>query len=375
MKRLFPALLAAGVLVAGSVAALNPGEPRTRITAHFRSVAGLHPGSDVRILGVKVGEVLSVRPEGATARVVLAYERRTPAPADAVAVVVQPTLAGERYVQLAPAYRKGPVLPPGAELPVSRTATPVELDDVARGLGDLGAALGPEGANATGSLSRLVTTARRNLQGNGDTLNQTIEDVSRLASAAADGREDLFATVGDLQKVTATLAAGDGQVRAFSDDLAAVSRTLDGEKDELTAAIRTLSFALAQLSQFVRENGAALASNVQALGELSAVLVRQRDALATFLDLAPTALANLEQAHDPATGALAIRNTGSDPVATICRALSALPARQVPDGCAALPGILPGVLPGGRILARAPAAASTGVRLDSTLAGILGGQR
>lgn len=337
MKRLF-ALGAVFALVAGVALAVHR-DTGTRLTIHLTSAAGIFAGSDVRVLGVKIGTVTRVTPEGQSVRVELTYDH--PAPADAVAVVVQPTLVGERYVQLAPAYQGGPVLADGADLPTSRTATPVEPDELFRALDELGTALGPGGANNQGALARLIGTGRRNLDGNGTALNSTIRAVAKVARSAAEGSGDVVATVRDLEKVTAALGADDGSVRTFAADLAAVGAQLDDEKADLAVAVRTLTVALAQLAEFVKENGETLRGNVRALTDLSAVLVRQKDALATFLDVAPTALANLQRAYDPTTGSLAVRDSGCT-VPGVC-APARIPARAAAPGSGSA-GLLGGIL-------------------------------
>ena len=77
------------------------------VTAHLSSAVGLYPGSDVRILGVKVGKVLSVTPDGTSDTVRLEYDGKYRVPADAEAAVVSPSLVSDRYLQLLPAYTGG----------------------------------------------------------------------------------------------------------------------------------------------------------------------------------------------------------------------------------------------------------------------------
>ncbi|NED81419.1 ABC transporter substrate-binding protein, partial [Streptomyces sp. SID11233] len=79
-------------------------------------------------------------------------------PANARAVAVAPSVVADRYIQLTPAYTKGPRLRDGAELPLSRNRTPVEIDQLYDSLTELSKALGPEGANADGALSDLLDT-------------------------------------------------------------------------------------------------------------------------------------------------------------------------------------------------------------------------
>src|SRR5207249_249268 len=150
---------------------------------------------------------------GDSVTVVLEYDGKYRLPAHAQAAVVAPSLVSDRYVQLLPAYSGGPALRSGADIPLSRTAVPVELDQITGNLDRLSTALGPNGANKNGALSDLLDTAAKNLDGNGTRIHQTIGDLSQATATLAGGREDLFSTVTNLQQFTSTLAANDPQVR------------------------------------------------------------------------------------------------------------------------------------------------------------------
>jgi len=127
------------------------------LVAHFTRLVGVHEGSDVRVLGVRVGRVTKVRPQGRTVRVEMRYDRDLRVPAGATAIVVPPSVVSDRYVQLTPAYSGGAALADGADLPVERTSVPLEIDDIYRALDDFNKALGPTGANKDGALNDLLT--------------------------------------------------------------------------------------------------------------------------------------------------------------------------------------------------------------------------
>ena len=150
----------------------------------------VYPGSDVRILGIKVGEVESVTPAGRTVRVKFWWEAKHKVPATAKAVIASPSIVADRYVQLTPAYSKGDVMADGAEIPIDRTAVPLELDQIYQSLNDLSVALGPKGANDQGALSRLLDVSAKNLNGQGAKLNQTITDVSKLTGTLAGNSQE-----------------------------------------------------------------------------------------------------------------------------------------------------------------------------------------
>src|SRR5207248_6415998 len=295
-----------------------------RLVAHFASTVGIHEGSDVRVLGVRIGDVVRVVPQGRTVLVELRYDAKYPIPADVTAAIIPPSVVSDRYVQLTPAYAGGPVLPDGADLPLDRTAVPLELDDVYRALDQFNKALGPSGANSGGALKNLVATGAANLDGNGENLGATLDGFAKTLGTLADGRADLFGSLADLQRFVTALAESDQQVRRFNDQLATVSEQLAGESQDLAAALRNLATALADITTFVRDNRAALKSNVEGLTEVSGVLARQQQALAEVLTVAPLGLSNLNLSYNARSGTLDTRNDATgpyDPASYVCSLL------------------------------------------------------
>lgn len=318
------ALVVALALVAGTALVLWPRTSPVRVTAYFPRTVGIYPGSDVRVLGVRIGEVKKITPQGKRVRVELEYESGRRIPADAQAAIINSSVVSDRYVQLLPVYRKGPAMRDGAVIPESRTAVPVELDRIFDSLHTTAEAFGPRGANADGSLSRLLGVSADNLQGQGKQLNQTVEDLSLAVTTLSDGRKDLFGTIRNLQVFTAALASDDTSVRSFNDSLAKVADQLAGERKDLAAALRHLGPALADVADFVKKNKKALTADVKGLSKVTKVLVTQRAALAELMEVIPTGLSNLQNAYNPSSGTLDTRNnpdTPQDPAALLCSLL------------------------------------------------------
>ena len=80
------------IMVATTIAILWPGGSRTHVTAYFERATGVYPGTEVRILGVKVGKVTKVTPEGNVVEVKMAYDAKYKVPAGAQAVIIVPSL-------------------------------------------------------------------------------------------------------------------------------------------------------------------------------------------------------------------------------------------------------------------------------------------
>ena len=307
LRAVLVAVLAVGVLAAAAFA-FWPSTPDRTVTAHFTRAVGLYPGSQVRVLGVPVGTVKSVTPHGDQVEVTLKVEGDIRVPANAQAAILSPSLVSDRYVQLLPAYTGGARLPDHADIPVERTAVPVELDRVTQSLDDLSTALGPQGANSGGSLSRLLSTSADNLGGQGEKANEAVHQLSLALGTVSGSRGDLFTTVKNLQTFTSTLAANDPQVRRLNTDLASVADQLNGEKDDLGLALRNLAVALNEVSTFVADNRSVLKKDVSDLSSVTGTIAADRNQLAELLDNAPVALSNLQNAYNPQSGTLDVRD-------------------------------------------------------------------
>lgn len=376
--------LALGVIgllvIAGAVAALRSGPEQKVLEASFPRTVSVYEGSEVRVLGVPVGSITSIEPSGTTVKVTMEYDPEVKVPADANAVVIAPSVVGDRYIQLTPAYKKGPVLEDGATLSTDRTAIPLELDQIYQSLSDLAVALGPDGANKNGALTRLLRSTAANFGGQGEQFNTTIRNLSRFTATLDNNKDALFDTASEIQRFVGALEENDQTVRDFNDSLAAASSVLEGEREELAAALRNLGVATEQVSTFVKENEQALSENITGLVRLTDILVKQRSALNETLSAAPTALSNLFHTYNPETGTLDTRsNLGqnvteieNNPLETVCSLIA--PAEGGIGVCDQLKEALGRSAPGAR---RGPISKDVVVieQIDTSLAGILGVER
>ena len=326
LHRLTVAAVVLALLASTAYVVFNPGGMRTA-TLEFTRAVNLHAGDDVRVLGVRIGQITSVRPDGDHVAVGIGYDR--PVPAGAKAVIVTPSVISGRFVQLTPAYTGGPELADGAVVPTDRTAVPVEWDDLKDQLTRLSTALAQNG-----SLPKAIDTAAANLQGNGGSIRQTITDLARAASTLAAGSKDLFGTVNNLQILVTALNGADAQVREFSAQLAAIAKLVNDNKSELSAALTALDKATAEVADFVAHNGDRLGTTVGQLADVTKILADDRAQLAEILHQAPTTLADTLALFDPVTGTLQARlaiNNTQDLAGFTCITLFSLGG--TPDQC------------------------------------------
>jgi virulence factor Mce-like protein len=229
-------------------------------------------------------------------------------PAGADAVVIVPSVIADRYIQLTPAYAGGAALAAGAVIPESRTATPVEIDQIYSAISKLAGDLGPNGVNKNGALSDVLNTGAANLKGNGQSLATMVSQMSQLAKTLNGTQNSFFGTVSNLQKFAGMLQSNNSQVATAQSQLARVSGFLAADRSNLAGALSELSAALAQVQSFISANRAGVKANVTNLKGITEVLVQERASLVQVLDNEPLAADNFIAAYDPATGTLNARD-------------------------------------------------------------------
>jgi phospholipid/cholesterol/gamma-HCH transport system substrate-binding protein len=297
-------LAVAVCLVAGTITALATGPRERTATAYFVRATGLYEGDDVVVLGVPVGKVTDIVPERDSVRVRFTYTLDRPLPADVKAAIMSPSLVPVRELRLAPLYTGGPRLPDDATIPLSRTAVPVEWDEVKEQVTRLSRLLGPHGANSRGALTRLLDTSAANLHGQGVTVNQTIRTLARAMETLSGSRDDAFATVRNLRVFVDALAMSDLQVLEFNRRLATTAEVLGDSSDDLGAALTSMNHAFGDVQRFLREHRGEIRGTVRDLRPIADILARNRQDLADLLHIAPVATSNLYNIYEPMDGSI-----------------------------------------------------------------------
>lgn len=294
--------VAIGIVIAGTALYVVSHRPGTQVSAVFTEAVGVYPGSDVRVLGVKVGTIDSVQPRGTHVLVTMTIEHGVSVPASADAVIVAASVVADRYVQLTPPYTGGPALASGAVIPVSRTAIPVEVDQIYSAVSNLARELGPNGVNKHGALSDVLNTGAANLAGNGKALGTMIDRFGQALRVLSGSQGAFFDTIDNLQRFTSMLKANDSGVRLAEQQLVQVSGFLAADRQNLAAALHELAIALGQVRGFIQDNRSALKTNISRLMAITQLLVNEQASLAEAINDTPLAVDNLLNAYDPATG-------------------------------------------------------------------------
>jgi phospholipid/cholesterol/gamma-HCH transport system substrate-binding protein len=289
-------LVGLSVLTGGCVPGVVGGG-RITVTAYFPDTSGLFVGNDVGILGVTVGKITDIDPEGERVKVTLEVDDEHDVPADVGAVVVARSVATDRYVELTPVYDSGPTLGDGDVIPVERTRTPVDFDQVLGALNTFATGIAGSGKSKQ-AIRRLIDSGARALDGRGQLVSDTVTDLADAVGSVSGQREDLSATIRSLDTLVATIAANDRTARRFIGQVSEAVDLLDDERLDFRAALRALDDAVTTVAEFAVDHRDEIVEVVDGGSKvMRTILSRQRD-LAEILEVFPLALENLQLAVD-----------------------------------------------------------------------------
>ncbi len=232
-----------------------------QINAVFNSSNLLKPNSPVRIAGVEVGKVASVKAVGKGLRTAMVtmqiYDNGRPIHTDATAKI-RPRifLEGNFFVDMTAGSPTAPILEDGGTIPVAQTAIPVQLDqvlailkadtreDLRRTLAELGSAYGAGFGRALNQSFEFQPAAFRYnsivneaLIGQGPhDLSQFIRDSATVAAAIDRSPRQLKGLLTDFNSTAAALADVQGSLRATFRELPTTLTTAKPTLDDLNAA-------------------------------------------------------------------------------------------------------------------------------------------
>src|ERR1700761_2000194 len=168
------------------------------VVAYFPAANALYPGDKVQIMGLRVGAIDKIEPAGDKMKVTFHYENKYKVPANASAVVLNPTLVASRSIQLEPPYKGGPTLPDNAVIPEERTQVPVEWDDLRNDITHIISQLGPTKEQKAGPFGDIIESFADGLAGKGKQINTTLDSLSNALTSLDEGRGDFFAVLHSL---------------------------------------------------------------------------------------------------------------------------------------------------------------------------------
>jgi phospholipid/cholesterol/gamma-HCH transport system substrate-binding protein len=299
-----------------------------KVTAYFSQTLALYPGDKVQIMGVQVGKIEDIEPDGDKMKVTFNYENKYKVPADATASILNPSLVASRTIQLSPPYTGGPVMENNAVINLDRTQVPVEYDDLRDSLNRLLTDLGPTPQQPRGPFGDIIESAADGFAGKGEQLNKTLKGLSDALYTLNSGRGDLFSVVKSLALFVNALYKSDQQFVALNNQLATFTNAFTNTDNEVADALQDLNALLKTTRDFIGKNGEVLSHDINNLADVTNAILQPepRDGLETGLHVLPNLGANVVNISSPNTGGvvgLPVITNFANPMQFLCSAIQA----------------------------------------------------
>lgn len=273
-------------ILAATIANTNFGD-KSGYTARFADVSGLKQGDDVRISGVKVGQVKLIEvAEDNIADVHFDVETAHRLPALVTATVKYRNVIGQRYLALGTHVGKGgEYLPEGGVIPVDRTKPALNLTVLFNGFKPLFRALDPKEVN------QLSYEIIRVFQGEGGTINSLLSHTASLTTAIANKDQVIGEVIGNLNDVLGNVSRRRGQTEELIDALQQLVSGLSAKREPIGEAAEALGGLTESMAALVSEARPPLRANVKAIDKLSRNLNDSEELIEKLLGLMPQNLA------------------------------------------------------------------------------------
>jgi phospholipid/cholesterol/gamma-HCH transport system substrate-binding protein len=214
------------------------GDHPYTVKAEFRDVLDLVPQSGVKVNEVPVGRVedIQLAPDGWTAEVTMRVNGDVELPANALAMLRQSSLLGEKYVELSspPSGQAQGKLADGARIPIERTNRNTDIEEV---LGALSMLLNGGGVEQLQNIAQELNNA---LEGREPELRATLASVDTLVSTLDESKDDITKAIDGVNKLSATLSSEKDQLAGAIDSLGPGLEVLNQQRSQLVTMLQSL---------------------------------------------------------------------------------------------------------------------------------------
>jgi len=254
--------------------------PTTGYGARFTDATGLNVGDDIRMSGVRIGQISAIDVvDDRLAEVRFDIEAERELPASATATIKYRNLIGQRYVSLGIGAGGDPnaVLRPGDVIPPERTHPALNLTVLFNGFKPLFEALDPTEVN------KLAGELIQVLQGEGGTIDSVLAHTASLTTTIAGKDQVIGRVITNLNTVLDTVNDRTTEVSGLIDQLQQLATGLAGQREPIGDAIGALGELTESTAGLLGDARPAIKDDIAALGALSKNLADHGGTVDKFL--------------------------------------------------------------------------------------------
>jgi phospholipid/cholesterol/gamma-HCH transport system substrate-binding protein len=256
--------------------------------AVFSDATGVVKGDDIRVAGVKVGNVEDVAVTDRTrALVTFKVESDQPVTNSTIATIRYRNLVGQRYIALSQGVGRPGLLPQGDTIPLARTRPALDLTVLFNGFKPLFAALTPSDVN---KLSYEIVTV---FQGEGGTLESLLAHTASVTSTLASRDQVISSLIDNLNHVMVTIGNRDAELSDLIVKLRQFISGLSGDRQAILGSLDSISSLAVQTSDLVTGIRPGLTADVHHLRTVAGTLDRNKGEIDRALQVLPVKLTKI----------------------------------------------------------------------------------
>ena len=248
----------------------------TTYSAYFAESAGLAVDNDVQVAGVNVGNVTEVELRGNKVLVSFTVQDTRVGNASTASIGIK-TLLGEKYIALHP--EGGERQDPNAPIPLERTDTPYQIQDVFKNLSTTVKEID------TKQLAKSFNVLNKTLEGTPKHLRAALEGLSSLSKTIASRDDELSRLLSNTSQVSEILTERNDKLRKVIEDGNLLLRELQQRREAIDALLSGTKQLAEELSGLVADNREQLRPALEKLSRLTGILQRNKDNLSRSLEL------------------------------------------------------------------------------------------
>jgi phospholipid/cholesterol/gamma-HCH transport system substrate-binding protein len=249
----------------------------TTYTADFTEAAGLDPGNEVRVAGVKVGKVTDVALDGGHVTVSFRVKDTWIGDASTAAIAIK-TLLGEKYLAVDPlgTARQNPA----RRIPAGRTTSPYDVTAAFNGLARTFGELDTE------QLALSLQTISNTFRDTPPDVRKALNGLSALSKTISSRDAQLARLLANTEQVTASLSGQSSRFEVLLRDGNLLLAELQRRRNAIGSLLTGTQALATELSGLVADNNAQLGPTLRALNQVTTVLQRNQKNLDRALALA-----------------------------------------------------------------------------------------
>lgn len=260
-------------------------DDKTTYRAVFTDVAGLVQGQEVRIAGVRVGEVTDIEVvQRDKAEVEFTVSDARPLSVSTKATIRYLNLVGDRYVELSEGAGSGERLRAGGTIPVAQTRPALDLTALFNGFRPLFQALSPKQVN------KLANNIIQVLQGQAGTVNNLLAHTASLTNTLANRDKVIGDLIDNLNEVLGTLDKRDERLSRLISQLQTFMSGLSEDRKAIGESLESINAVTDATAGLLDDARPAIQADIEKLHGLSRNILRNEKAIENYVQGLPKKL-------------------------------------------------------------------------------------